>query len=225
MRRVQGLTRDIVILGAGTYGPVIGELAESCGYQVVRYLDDDPSRFGAVLEGVPVNGPIASGVEALPPGSAVAVAIGNNDARLRWLREGQDRGLEVPSLVSPSAVVSPTAVLAEGVYLHPGCHVWTHAKLGAGTILSPHATVAHHTKLGDSCFVSTGANVGASITVGGQSMFGIGSTISTGVKNVAHHTFVGAGATIIRDTEPFGVYVGSPGRLIKVNPPDRKTIR
>lgn len=211
--------REMVIIGAGTYGSVIRELAESCGYGVVGFLDDDAAKWGTDLDGLPVSGPISSALDDAAADLAVAVAIGNNTARLAWLLAAQLRGREIPCLLSPWAIVSPSAQIGDAVYLHPGSHVWTQARIGLGSILSPHATVAHHTVLGQACFVSTGANVGASINVGEGALFGIGSTTSTGVRLVGAHTLVGAGAVIIRDTTDFGVYVGSPGRLIKVQKP------
>ena len=106
--------------------------------------------------------------------------------------------------------------MGDAVYVHPGAHVWTQAKLGFGSIVSPAATVAHHTELGEGCFVSSGARVAASIAVGRAAFFGIGSVTSTGISSVGEHTLVGAGAVVIRDTEPYGVYVGSPARLLRV---------
>ncbi len=207
--------RDIAIIGAGSYAATIAELASTCGYVTTQYLDDDCAKNGSRLDGAPIHSPIAAGLADLPSDCSVAVAIGNNDVRLFWLERARALGLDTPSLISPMSLVSPKASIGEAVYLHPGCQVWTHATLGNGTILSPHATVAHHTQLGEGCFVSTGANVGASITVDAGCMFGIGSVVSTGVSHVSSHTLVGAGATVIRNTEPYGVYVGNPARLIR----------
>ncbi|GAA4907404.1 hypothetical protein GCM10025789_28630 [Tessaracoccus lubricantis] len=209
----------LTIIGAGSYASTIVELAESCGYSVDALLDDDPVKVGSDIDGIRVDGPIAAALERLPDGASVAVAIGHNDTRLKWLMECRHRGLTTPHLISPHAVVSPRADIGDAVYLHPGCHVWSHASLALGTILSPHATVAHHTSLAASCFVSSGANVGASITVGEASMFGMASAVSTGVRHVSPHTLVGAGAVVIRDTEPYGVYVGNPARLLRVQTP------
>lgn len=208
-------SNDIVIIGAGSYATTIAELAESCGYRVLGYLDDDPTKARAGLDGIPVCGPIDSAMNRLESGCSIAVAIGNNAIRLKWLYAVRAAGHSTPRLISPSALVSPKASVADAVYMHPGSHVWTHAKLGLGTILSPNATVAHHTVLGDGCFVSTGANVGASIAVGECAMFGIGSTVSTGVSCIAPHTLVGAGTVVIRDTIPHGVYGGAPARLLR----------
>jgi sugar O-acyltransferase (sialic acid O-acetyltransferase NeuD family) len=215
--RFAALPYEMAVIGAGSYGAVIAELAESCGYRVALYLDDDPAKQGILLDGVPVSVPIEDALRSLSPSIAVSVAIGDNDVRRQWLRKAKVLGYQVPALISPHAVVSKSATVEEGVYLHPFCHVWTRARIGFGCILSPHATVAHHTELGEGCFVSTGANVGASIRVGEAAFFGIGSVTSTDVQNVAEHSLIGAGAVLIRDTQKHGVYVGSPGRCIKVN--------
>ncbi len=207
---------ELAIIGAGQYSALVAELAETCGYHVVCYLDDDPGKQGTSVQGVPVRGPIAAGLPAIPRDVAVAVALGDNDARSKWLVAARQLGYRVPALVSPLATVSPSAEIGDGVHLHPGCHVWTQARVGLGSVLSPGTTVAHHTTLGEGCFAASGANIGASINVGRGAFFGIGSVTSTGVANIAEHTLVGAGAVIIRDTEPYGVYVGSPGRLLRV---------
>lgn len=208
-------SKPLAILGAGSYGAVIAELAESCGYSVVSYLDDARSKNGTRLGEVPVIGPVREALARLDRDVVVAVAIGDNAVRLRWLSEARQVGRDTPRLVSPHALVSPSAQIDSAVYLHPGCQVWTQVHVGFGSIMSPLSTVAHHTELGEGCFVAGGAVVGARIHVGKCAFFGQGSTTSTGVHLVADGTLVGAGAVIIRDTEPFGVYVGSPGKLIK----------
>lgn len=210
----QESARDIVIVGAGTYGAVIAELAVQCGYVVRMFLDDNEASWTS--QGTfPISGPVDSELRKLPAGSSIAVALGNNEVRTQLLNRAQTLRLKTPSLVSPTATVSPSATIEEAVFLHHGCHVWTQAHIGFGSILSVGATVAHHTVLGEGCFVSTAANVGASIVVGAHAMFGMNSTTSTGVRSIGARGIVGAGAVIVRDTEPGGIYVGSPGKLIR----------
>jgi len=206
----------IAIIGAGSYGRVIAELAEICGFTVISYLDDSETKVDQALGGIPINVPITASLEQFPANMSVAVAIGNNQARLRYLRQAQNLGFQTPSLISPQAVISPSAKVEDACILHVGCHVWTDAVIGYGSILSPHATVAHHTTLGRACFVSTGANVGASVSVGDGVTVGISASISTGVKQLGNGSLVGAGAVVIRDTETNGVYVGNPAKLIRL---------
>jgi UDP-perosamine 4-acetyltransferase len=158
--------------------------------------------------------PIRENLAMLPLNVSVAVAIGANEVRRDYLNMAQGFGLRTPPLISPHAVISSSATVEEACFVHVGCHVWTAAMIGYGSILSPHATVAHHTRLGTACFVSTGAHVGASIIVEEEVLSGIGATVSTGVARLGRGCLVGAGAVVIRDTKPDGVYVGNPARLI-----------
>ena len=141
-------TREITIIGAGTYGAVSAELAAECGYEIRSFLDDNEEAWGRTYLGAEISGPVDAALRSLPQGTAVAVALGDNCLRLRYLRQARELGHDTPTPISPGATVSPSATIEDGVFLHHGSHVWTQARLGLGTILSPHATVAHHTTLG-----------------------------------------------------------------------------
>lgn len=206
--------KPMVIIGAGQYGTVIAELAEQCGYRIELFLDDSANKHGGCLDGTSISVPVADHLRSISDDTSVAVALGNNEARLRWLHEAKRLGYRTPSLISPRATVSPTAIIEEAVYLHSQSHIWSKVHVGFGSIISPNSTVGHHTVLGKGCFVASGADLGGAISVGDEAFFGLGSVTSTGVKNIATGTTVGAGAVIIRDTAARGVYVGSPGRRI-----------
>jgi nucleoside-diphosphate-sugar epimerase len=52
--------RRVLIVGAGGHGLSIArELTETIGVEVVGFLDDDPAKIGALLNGLPVLGPLA----------------------------------------------------------------------------------------------------------------------------------------------------------------------
>jgi len=207
--------QDIVIIGAGTYGVVIADLAFRCGYNVIGFLDDDEKKWGSDIDGILTSGPIAISLPLLPQEIAVAVAIGDNEERARLLEVARENDYSTPTLISPLAMVSRSAKIGSAVYLHDASHVWVKSEIGDGTILSPFASVAHHTILEKGCFVSTKASIGASIYVEQGAFFGIGSIVSTGVHRVGRDTIVGAGCVVIHDTESKGVYVGSPARLLR----------
>jgi UDP-perosamine 4-acetyltransferase len=202
----------MVIIGAGTYGSVIFELATECGYKVELFLDDRCVDDETSLEGVPVRGPIERQFRELPKGWPAAVAIGNSKARFHFLDMARTLGKETPSLISPHAIISASVELESACYLHVGSHVWSHVKLGFGTILSPYATVAHHSTIGKCCLISTGAHVGASIFVGDYVMMGMSATIVTGVHSVGDGSTIGASACVVRDVLPGATVKGVPAR-------------
>ena len=62
-------------------------------------------------------------------------AFGNNKTRLYWTDKLIEAGYEVPSMVHPSAVVSPSAVLEQG------CFVMQRAVVNTGTVIKRAALI------------------------------------------------------------------------------------
>ena len=50
------MCEEIIIIGAGTYGEVMYELAEDCGYTVIGFLDEDDNKIGSEVMGSKVIG-------------------------------------------------------------------------------------------------------------------------------------------------------------------------
>jgi UDP-perosamine 4-acetyltransferase len=181
----------------------------------MAWLDDDADKIGSRVLDLPVDGPIEAALGRLPETVPVLVSLGDNGLRLRWLRRARLLGHPTPALVSPSAEVSARAAIGEACYVHAFSLVWTGASIGFGTILDPRSTVLHDTALGQGCFVGSGAVIGGAVDVGERAFFGLGSVVSTTVSRIGAGTMVGAGAVVIRDTEPGGVYVGCPARRVR----------
>ena len=49
-------SKCLYIIGAGTYGAAILDLAESNGYEVIGFFDDDLSKIGKQILGIPIVG-------------------------------------------------------------------------------------------------------------------------------------------------------------------------
>ncbi len=207
-------SKDIYIYGAGTYGEVMFELAEACGYKAVGFYDDDLVKKGSLVMGVPVLGKLEINQENAG-GKNILVAIGDNGLRRKFMQAIRQAGGYLPALIHPQAKISKYASIGEGCYLHAQTNIWTKAVISDFCIVSPNAIIAHHTTLGTAGFVSAGANVGAGVELGDGVLIGIGATIMTGVKSIGEQAVVGAGAVVIRDVEAFTVMAGNPAKQIK----------
>ncbi len=207
------MTRRAAIIGAGSYGEVFASyLREGGGVELAGFFDDDPSRRGTTVAGLPVLGTTAE-----LPGIAGTVAdvyapIGNNAARVRVLSAAREQGFRTPGFVHASAVVSGDTQIGEGVYIMPAAVLMPWSRIEDYVMISMNALIAHHVVLERGAFVSTGVNMGAAISVGQNAFFGIGSTVMTGVKRIGAHATVGAGAVVIRDVEDGATVVGNPAR-------------
>jgi len=133
---------NLLILGAGVYGLVAKEIAESMGtFGKIAFIDDNAK---TAPDGLPVIGRF-SDVETLAVeyGNAI-VAIGNPEARLRLIRTIEESGAcRVVPLISPHAYVSPTVQIEKGCIIEPMAVIHTGCKLGTGCIVSAGAVINH----------------------------------------------------------------------------------
>ena len=102
--------KSLLILGAGGFGQMVKETAIQVGYEEIVFLDD--AAFGKDVVGKCCDYMAKYGEYKM----AVA-AFGNNHTRLFWTDKLLEAGYDVPSIVHPSAIVSPSAVLGSGCFI------------------------------------------------------------------------------------------------------------
>lgn len=203
----------LVLLGAGGHGRVVADTAEAAGFSSISFLDDAwPQRSK--------NGdwPIVGKIDHWPDidaTTAVFIAIGNNEARLRLGREieasGRDR---VPCIIHPRSVVSPRASIGQGSVVMAGSVVQAYARIGAFAIINTGATVDHDCQIGDGVHVSPGAHLAGTVTVSDEAWIGIGAVVREGCQ-IGKRTMIGAGATVISDVEDHQTMLGTPARPMR----------
>jgi UDP-perosamine 4-acetyltransferase len=205
---------EIFIVGAGTYGAVIGDLAEVCGYSVIGFYDDDLNKTGRSILGKPVLGKLDFEKDIRTNANYV-VAIGNNAVRVSISKEIVKKGGVIPCLIHPKAEISKYAHIGTACIIHALTYIWTEAEIGDFSIISPNVVIAHHTIVGEGSRISTGCSIGAGINIAERVFIGMGSTVMTGVKKIGHDTIVGAGSVVIKDIEEESVAAGVPAKFIR----------
>lgn len=210
------MAKDIFIIGAGTYGAVIGDLAETCGYSVIGFYDDDLSKAGQSVMGKPVLGKLDC-EKKLHAQANYVVAIGNNKIHVSKSKEIIKKGGRMPTLIHPKAEVSKYARIGQACIIHALTYIWTEAEIGDFSIISPAVIIAHHTKIGEGCFIANGCRIGAGIDIAERVFIGMGATVMTGVKKIGRNAIIGAGSVVIRDVEEKSVVAGVPAKFVKNN--------
>lgn len=127
---------NLLILGAGSHGQEVREIAESLHiFQKIDFLDDDLNKPGAIGKWKDIE-------EFKESYNAAIVAVGNEYTRKLWFAKLSEAGYMIPTLVHPSAIVSQNATL------------------GAGTVICARATISSGAKVGAGCIISAGATIG-----------------------------------------------------------------
>ena len=196
--------QPLMIFGAGGHGRVVADAAVAAGYEVLGFLDDDPhARIGPPWRMLDEA--------SAPTDVAVHVAIGNNEQRRAVTDRRVVRGCAIPAVIHPSAVVSPTARIGDGVFIGPLAVVNAHAVIGKGVIVNTAAVVEHDCRIGAFCHLAPRSVLGGGVHVGAGCLVGIGSAVLPGVA-IDDGGVVAAGAVVTTDV-PSGTTVrGVPAR-------------
>ena len=144
--------KKILILGAGGFGQMVKETALAMGYEQVAFLDD-------AAKGPDVIGMCCDYVLKHREYPVAVAAFGNNKTRLHWTDKLLEEGYQVPAIIHPSAVISPSAVLGAGCFVMQRAIVNTHAKIERAGLLNSGAVVDHDS------VVCAGAHIGLNSVV------------------------------------------------------------
>ncbi|MDD4966483.1 acetyltransferase [Halothiobacillus sp.] len=194
------MTKPFIILGTGGHAAVIRDLIECLGHEVAGVLTPEFSA-GSHWQGLPVLG--ADDFLDQPSAADYVYALGvglmPNQACLRSTLyvELMTKGLEVPTLVHPSAVVARSVHLGQGVQILAGVVVQAQAVIGDNVLINTRASLDHHCHLGAHSHVAPGAVLCGGVSAGERVFVGAGAIVIQGVE-IGSRAEVGAGATLLR---------------------------
>lgn len=204
-----------LIVGAGGHAKVVADALSAAGETIVGFLDQDSSRHGAVVLGLPILG----GDEVLDGSDFAEIAlingIGGAGADLALRRKVQARlerqGRRFRGVRHPSSIIASSARLAHDVQVFARAVIQAEAEIGAGCIVNTAAVVEHDCRLGAFVHCAPGTLLCGDVWVGDGSHVGAGAVIRQGV-HLGPQTLVGAGATVIADDPGGGRLLGVPAR-------------
>jgi sugar O-acyltransferase (sialic acid O-acetyltransferase NeuD family) len=200
------MKRDTVVVGAGGHGREVVEILHDADQHPIGYVDDDPSKQGTVLNGLPVLGY----VDWLREVDVKAIcAVGDPEICEKLARRVKGMGLSLDRAISPRAFVSPTATLGEGAIVFPNVVVGTEAKIGNCVTLNVGSTVSHDSTVGDYSVVNPGVHLAGNVNVGRGVFVGMGASIIQCVR-LGDRSVIGAGAVVIRDVPALTRALGVP---------------
>lgn len=208
------MAKQLIILGAGGHGRVCAEIAARCGYAVTGFCDPALA-LGEWINGVPV---IAEDDERLfaewMVNADLFIALGENTRRVELGELAQQRGIQLATLIDPTAVVSTTAEIGAGSVLMANVVVNANASVGAHCILNTACAIDHDGKLGDGVQIGPGVKAAGNVTLGDKSVVGIGASLIPGVR-VGREAIIGAGAVVTADVADGVIVAGVPAQPIK----------
>ena len=146
---------NLLILGAGSHGRDIMEIAESLHvFKKISFLDDN-------AEGDDIIGKCADAASLRSTYPCAFVAIGDNKRRKKLATYLKSHHFLIPKIISPTATISSNAIIGEGTV------VMSQANVGACNV-------------GDFCIIAQSSNINTDSVISDYSMVDCGAIVTRG---------------------------------------------
>jgi len=208
------IRKNILIYGAGGHGKLVADVMLARNQLLEGFVDDNPSNSGPTVLGLNVFTAEWLWQQPDQRDISIVLGVGNNRARKAIAERCRSAGMEILTVIHPTAVVASSAQIGSGTAIMAGVVVNPEAKIGAGVILNSGAIVEHDVVLGDYSHVSTNVAMGGNSKLGDYSMLGVGAAVKPGAR-VGTGSIIGAGSVVAQDIPDEVVAVGVPARVIR----------
>jgi sugar O-acyltransferase (sialic acid O-acetyltransferase NeuD family) len=208
---------DLVVYGASGFGQQVMFWVEDANaaeprFRIRGFVDDDPTTHGGEHTGHAVLGGgdwLRERAKSAPV--AVVLGLASPAVKRQLVRELRAPGIDFPSIVHPSAVVSGHAVIERGAVLAPGCVASVNVRLGEFALVNTACTLGHDAQVGAYAALLPGVNVSGGALLGERVTVGTGAALVQGVE-IGDGATVGAGATVLASLPAGCTAVGTPAR-------------
>jgi sugar O-acyltransferase (sialic acid O-acetyltransferase NeuD family) len=195
----------VVVIGAGGHAKVVVATLQAAGVSIAGIYDDDKSRHGTDLMGIPIRGPAE---ESVGTGLPMLIAVGDNRARRELARRLKG---EFATAVHPTAVVHPSCHIGLGSVVFAGAIIQPDSTLGEHVIVNTGASIDHDCRVGAFSHVGPGVRLCGNVTVGEGALMGVAAAAVPG-STIGEWSIVGAGAVVTKDVAPGATVVGIPAK-------------
>jgi acetyltransferase EpsM len=214
-------SRRLVIAGTGgtsvdIFDALLAQRAAGdASFEPFCFLDDNPSRIGQMLQGLPVKGPLESAREMADCVFISGIGSPGNfwrrDEFVRRLGVAPDR---FATIVHPTASVSSMAVVGSGTAILQHVAISANARIGSHVVILPSAVVSHDCTVGDYACIAGGVCLSGNVSVDEFCYLGSNCAVIGG-RRIHAKSLVGMGAVVLDDVESNSIVVGNPAKFLR----------
>jgi len=208
---------DLVVFGAGDIARLAHRyFTTDSPHTVVAFTVDREFRKAESFCGLPLVD--FESVAASYPAARYQMFIALSYARMNRLRadkyfRAKEIGYSLVSYVSSrcSYLTDPPG---DNCFILEDNTVQPFVRIGNNVTLWSGNHVGHDSTVDDHCFVTSHVVISGNVKIGAYCFLGVNSTLRNSIV-VAPETLVGAGAVIMKDTKPKGVYLPARAELFE----------
>jgi len=187
--------RRLVILGAGAHARAVADVALACGWSIAGFV-----AAAGVSPGAPG---IVGSDDDLPrlaashtfDGAVVGVGNAALERRPALFARLHEVGIVTPTLVHPSAVVSPSARIGAGALVFPQVAIGAEVDVGENVVVYSGSVVEHDCRIGDHAYLAPGVILCGNVRLETGAFLGAGAIVVPGVV-IGKEARIDAGARV-----------------------------
>jgi sugar O-acyltransferase (sialic acid O-acetyltransferase NeuD family) len=211
--------KTLLIYGSGGLGREMADLADIInrnggGVERVCFIDDfTDKRLIYGREVVDFDGAL----ELHKHGDVECViALGEPALRRELFDKCRLAGFTMGRLIAPSAVVSGSACVGEGVIVSHNAFVSADCVIGDNVLLQPTCNMGHDSVVGENSVISPHVTIAGNCVIGSCTYVGMGAAVRERVR-IGSESIVSMGAVVTGDVPDGVIAVGNPARVVKLN--------
>jgi sugar O-acyltransferase (sialic acid O-acetyltransferase NeuD family) len=202
-----------VMIGAGGHAEVLQELIQlTRAAHVVGLIDCAPD---AQLSQLPHLGSDDQLSSLRSQGiTHFVIGVGSVRAsphRQNLFEQAIAANLNPLTLIHPSATISPSAILGEGVQIMAGALIHTRAKIGDNVLLNSGCIIEHHVSIGNHTHVASGACLTGGVHVGENCFIGARAVLRNNLS-IGPACTIGMGSVVTQNIPAHTLAYGVPAK-------------
>ena len=176
---------DLILIGAGGHARSCIDIIELAGNFNIAGIVDLPEKLHQKVFGYEIIATDDDISELVKNYDTYFISIGQikfPERRIHMFDLLKRSKVNLPSIISPHAYVSPYARIGKGTIVMHGALINAGSIVGDNCIINSKALVEHDCLIGNHCHISTGALINGGVKVGEESFIGSGTVCNEAVR-------------------------------------------
>ncbi len=141
-------------------------------------------------------------------------SVGNTSIRRRLYKMVKEIGLNIPTIVDPTAIIGNGVTIGEGSFIGKKTVVNAGSSIGNCAIVNTGSILEHDCNIGDFSHISPGTVLCGQVAVGDDSHVGAGSIVRQLIK-IGECSLIGAGSVVVKDVPCNSKAYGNPCKVVE----------
>ncbi len=211
---------NVALVGAridGQAGVILDVLSYYDNVEVVAFFDNTPDKINEEINGIPVVG----NIEAIAEFDdikidAFHVAIGDNKARYDICKGLESIGLQLLSIIHPSAIISSSAKIGDGCFVGANAVIQNNVVINDYALINTAAIIEHDNVIGKAVHIAPSACTAGRVKICDLAFLGIGALVAPDIT-IGYSSFINAGVLVKKDVDDGLTMIGYTAKIHSKN--------